>query len=73
MSCLGQKGKGTGPFPGDAYSLSSWFRKLLPHVLVPAENGTHVNFKCIFKAELIFEVIWEMCIRKTEPGLRKLL
>lgn len=30
-------------FFGDAYSLSAYFRNLRPHMLVPAENGTHVN------------------------------
>lgn len=43
MLCLGQNVKGREAFPGDAYSLSPWFRKLLPHVLVPTENGIYVN------------------------------
>lgn len=66
--CLDQKTKSEETFPGDAYSLSPWFRKLLPHVSVPDENGTHVNLKTIFKASLIFEVIWEICIRRQSLG-----
>lgn len=33
-------------FPGDVYNPGAWFRKLLPLVLVPAEN---VTFKYMFE------------------------
>lgn len=46
MLCLGQNVKDRKAFPGDAHNPSAWFKKLLPLVLVPAEN---VTFKCIFE------------------------
>lgn len=62
MLCLGQNVEGREAFPGDAYKPSSWFRKLLPLVLLPAEN---VTFKCTFEItqEMYMSMSFEKCCK----------